>query len=323
MASGMESRINFFVGKGGVGKSTVSALAAICAAGAGKRTLLVSMDPAHNQGDIFCVAPGNTQRKVSRNLYLQEIDTDQWQKRYLEEIRSHIRKTYLYETAFNLQDHFNVLRFSPGLEEYAMAMAFEHVLENSSGMDMIMFDMAPTALSLRFFALPGITLAWLEQLLKLRRLICDKKKIVSRIKLGKREYETKDRVSEKLESLIERHTRLQERLAKGCAVNLVMNPDPLSLAETERIYKRLADIGIGVSCVVINKAGTKGAAPGIPAFAKGLKVTSLPVSGTPLIGMNALTSYAGDQAEALRVFYQDKDRGGTTMRRFSDYFGHE
>ncbi len=43
----------FHAGKGGVGKSTTSALSALHLARTGQNVLLVSLDPAHNQADIF------------------------------------------------------------------------------------------------------------------------------------------------------------------------------------------------------------------------------------------------------------------------------
>jgi len=50
---GMDKKIIFIGGKGGVGKSTTSAALALQSATSGKKTLLVSTDPAHNVGHIF------------------------------------------------------------------------------------------------------------------------------------------------------------------------------------------------------------------------------------------------------------------------------
>ena len=49
----MKARVLFFVGKGGVGKSTNSSLFALKLARSGRQVLLNSIDPAHNLHDIF------------------------------------------------------------------------------------------------------------------------------------------------------------------------------------------------------------------------------------------------------------------------------
>ena len=108
--------------------------------------------------------------------------------------------------------------------------------------DTIVFDMPPTALTMRFFSLPFITLIWLEELLKLRSQIYAKKEIISKIQFGKREIE-QDKVKARLASLIDDHIHLQQHfIANGTAINLVLNNDPLSLAEAIRIRKKLGDI---------------------------------------------------------------------------------
>ena len=167
----MKPKLIFFIGKGGVGKSTVSAITSVHFSSMSKDTLLVSMDPAHNQRDIFLMDFSKKLTKMGDHLAVTEIDTDYWIKKYLKETQDHIKKTYLYESAFNLQNYFNVLQFSPGLEEYALLLAFENIVHTIKDKEIIVFDMAPTAMTLRFFSMPFITLIWLEKLLLLRSKI--------------------------------------------------------------------------------------------------------------------------------------------------------
>ncbi|MGH9060286.1 MAG: ArsA-related P-loop ATPase, partial [Acidimicrobiales bacterium] len=51
-------RILLFTGKGGVGKTTLAAATATALAGRGRKTLVVSTDPAHSLGDAFGRALG-------------------------------------------------------------------------------------------------------------------------------------------------------------------------------------------------------------------------------------------------------------------------
>ena len=249
----MKTQLYFFIGKGGVGKSTTSALTSVYFATKGRKTLLVSMDPAHNQRDIFEQDFSEKPKRVYDKLMVKEVDTDFWIEKYLKETTRQIKDTYKYESAFNLQNYFNVLQFSPGLEEYALILAFEDILHKYGDQDFIVFDMAPTALTLRFFSLPFITEIWLEELLKLRSQIYKKKEIISKIKIAGKEIE-QDRVKAKLESMIGEYEKLrQEFLSDTTRVNLVMNNDKLSFSEAYRIRQKLTDISIIIDRIVINK----------------------------------------------------------------------
>lgn len=63
------ARISLFVGKGGVGKSTLAAATAVRGARAGQRVLVVSTDQAHSLGDVLGVAvPPSGQREPVRVL---------------------------------------------------------------------------------------------------------------------------------------------------------------------------------------------------------------------------------------------------------------
>jgi arsenite/tail-anchored protein-transporting ATPase len=64
----------FFLGKGGVGKSTSAALTALFLSQRGSRVLLVSLDPAHNQSDIFERALADKPVEIASRLTAIEID---------------------------------------------------------------------------------------------------------------------------------------------------------------------------------------------------------------------------------------------------------
>lgn len=295
----MEPQLLFFIGKGGVGKSTSSALTAVYLASQSHRTLLVSMDPAHNQCDIFEQDFSEKPIPVSESLMVKEVNTDFWIEKYLKETTNQIKDTYKYESAFNLQNYFNVLQFSPGLEEYALLLAFEDTLHKYGDQDFIVFDMAPTALTLRFFSLPFITLIWLEELLKLRSEIYRKKEIISKIKIAGREIE-QDRVKAKLESLIGNYEHLREHfMSDTTRVNLVMNNDKLSFSEAFRIREKLTDISIGIDRIVINKLQEDESTAGIENEFKDQTITRLRLAPGGLTGYEVLKDYIAANAEAF------------------------
>ena len=295
----MSPQLLFFIGKGGVGKSTTSALTSIYLASKPYKTLLVSMDPAHNQCDIFEQDFFEKPKAVSETLLVKEVDTDFWIEKYLKETTDQIKETYKYESAFNLQNYFNVLQFSPGLEEYALLLAFEDTLKKYGDQDFIVFDMAPTALALRFFSLPFITLIWLEELLTLRSQIYKKKEIISKIKIAGREIE-QDRVKAKLESLIGNYENLRQQfLSDTTRINLVMNNDKLSFSEAFRIRQKLSDISIAIDRIVINKLAQDESTTEIEKEFKEQKIGKLRLAPEGLTGYNVLKNYIEANTEAF------------------------
>src|SRR5438034_10487556 len=74
------TRLILYVGKGGVGKTTMAAASAARAAALGHRTLVVSTDIAHSLGDVLDTPLGAEPMEVAERLYAQEINV-------LEEVR--------------------------------------------------------------------------------------------------------------------------------------------------------------------------------------------------------------------------------------------
>lgn len=67
-------RIILYTGKGGVGKTTLSAATAAYLASLSKRTLIVSVDPAHSLSDVFELELSPEPKEIAPNLFAQEID---------------------------------------------------------------------------------------------------------------------------------------------------------------------------------------------------------------------------------------------------------
>ena len=287
----MTPQLHFFIGKGGVGKSTVSALWALHCANLGGKILLVSMDPAHNQQDIFERAFSEKPRSVAELLEVMQVDTEHWTAKYLKDTEAQIKRAYSYQNAFNLQSCFNVLRFSPGIEEYALLLAFKHLLQDNHGYDIIVIDMPPTALTLRFFALPFATLVWLQELLKFRKSIYAKKQIISKIKFGNKRLE-RDVVKARLEYLIDAYRDLRDDFtSQRTHINLVMNNDRLSRSESIRIKTSLIAFGLLIRRIIINKALTSITPSITPDGFESDFIIRLPFSDMALAGLDALNKY--------------------------------
>ncbi|WP_462324157.1 ArsA family ATPase [Desulfoplanes sp.] len=298
----MTQHIHMFIGKGGVGKSTSSALTALYAATSGRKTLLVSMDPAHNQCDIFERRLSEKPEKVAENLEVMEVNDKAWEEKYLKETFRHLQETYSYQSAFGLGNYFKVLKYSPGVEEYALTLAFSHILERYADRDILVFDMPPTAQSLRFLSLPSITRIWLEELLKLRRAILKKKEIISAIKVGKKEME-QDRIASRLGKMGEQYCKLGD-LFEGASMhmNVVMNPDKLAFSESLRIREKLAEIGIAPARVFLNKIRPEDDIDHVLKAFEGVPIQRLPMADYQVTGVDNLLAYMKDQPDLGGVF---------------------
>lgn len=281
----------FFMGKGGVGKSTLSALTSLKLS-SDNSVLLTSVDPAHNLSDIFLKKFSEKPTSVNRNLLVKEIDTKKWIKKYLKDIEEQMRKTYTYFTAFNLEKYFGLIKYSPGIEEYVLINAFNKIREQFSDKKYIVFDMPPTALALKFFSLPSLSLLWLEQLMNLRKEIIERQEMITKIKFGKKEFEL-DKILNKLTHQRKYYTELQQvfRNFSTTKINLVLNPDELSFAESKRIIEKLQKLGINISNLFLNKTEKNKEPKNIVSTFKKYTITEIPNSEKSLIGIGTLKEF--------------------------------
>lgn len=251
----------FFLGKGGVGKTTLSAAFGLSLARSGKKVLVASLDPAHNLGDVYRTPLRDTPVPVEPNLDALEVDLAAWVEKYLDESRREMKTTYSYAGTLNLDSFFDIMKYSPGTEEYAVLWAIEHIhCELAAGYDVVVFDTPPTALSLRFLAMPAISNLWVAELTKLRERILDRRTSITRINPESAVAEScvdkdDDKVYGRLGSIRKRLSALQNLFSKESYVAVVINPDHLSVSEALRIQEELGKIDIPMSGICVNKRG--------------------------------------------------------------------
>jgi arsenite-transporting ATPase len=257
-------KILFFTGKGGVGKSTMSAASA-WQLSQSHRVLIVSLDPAHNLGDIFGVVLNHKKHRFTDSLYLKEVNLQKLCREYLERETRVLTDTYRYLQTINLDHYFSVLKYSPGIEEYALLTSIEETLRFQKDFDYIVFDTPPTGLTLRFLALPRITVTWIDRLVQIRRDILEKRHTIYRIRgiLDDKEtilsYDEKDDdILKRLKTLKGNYQTLSSRLqGEDCGIVLVYNPDTLSLKESKRLIDGLRDLKLPLRLLINNKIQIK------------------------------------------------------------------
>jgi arsenite-transporting ATPase len=158
------------------------------------------------------------------------------------------------------------MKYSPGTEEYAVLWAIEHIhCQLSFDYDVVVFDTPPTALSLRFLAMPTISNLWIGELSKLRERILSKRESISRINPGSPVAascvdKADDKVYGKLSSIRQRLSLLSSLFSKESYVSVVINPDKLSVSEALHIKDELIKFNIPLAGLCVNKRGVSEAA---------------------------------------------------------------
>lgn len=261
-------KVLFFGGKGGVGKTTVSAATALVLANAGKRVLLVSTDPAHNLGHLFERRIGASPIKLTAGLDVMELDPEQTVELHLSEVTRALHKLMPIHLRSEVDKHMELSRGAPGMQEAAMLEKIAEVVESGQAVyDHIVFDTAPSGHTARLMALPEMMSAWTEGLIK-RQEKADKFAAIVRDLGAHSEVEDKffgDQGDEKVQReskirqiLLRRRRRfvgLRDILAdqQQTSFIIVLAAERLPVLETIELEAQLRRIGMSVGGLIVNK----------------------------------------------------------------------
>ncbi|MDT8306860.1 MAG: ArsA family ATPase, partial [Anaerolineae bacterium] len=155
----MQTEFIFFSGKGGVGKTSMACATAVHYAEAGRRTLIVTTDPAANLADVFEQPIGHAITPLAGidNLWAMEIDPDRATEEYKERALSPLRAAFPPEMVAVIDEQMS----GPCTAEVAAFDRFTDflVLENAADQpvpfDVVIFDTAPTGHTIRLLELPA------------------------------------------------------------------------------------------------------------------------------------------------------------------------
>ena len=239
-------RIILYLGKGGVGKTTVAAASALRSAQLGYRTLVVSTDIAHSLADSLDTPLTGEPTEVAPNLFAQEINV-------LDEIRQNWGKMQGYLGTVLQRQGMNKaiaeeMAIIPGMEEIVSLLHINRQAQ-AGHFDRVIVDAAPTGETIRLLTLPesfqwyvARLSGWGDTTMRmagglLRKLMPEKDPFAG------------------LENLVEGVKELQKVLINPqiTSYRVVLNPEKMVVKEGARAVTYLSLFGYPVDAVVVNR----------------------------------------------------------------------
>ncbi len=244
------TRVLLFTGKGGVGKTTLSAASAVACAAAGRRTLVMSTDPAHSLADVLAtdVVAGRPVA-LADNLWVEHIDARMLLERSWGAVQDYLLSVLSSAGVDTVSaEELTVL---PGAEEVLSLLEVRDKVR-SQDYDVVILDCAPTAETLRLLALPE-ALDWY-----MRRIWPVERKVVTALRAplsrAARMPMPDSGVLDAVERLHRDLAQVREVLTSSQAsVRLVMTPDSVVLAEARRTLTSLSLYGYRVDGALANR----------------------------------------------------------------------
>jgi len=259
-----------FGGKGGLGKTTLSAATAYWLAKQGKRVVVFSTDPQASLTDIFERSIfGKGEVEMAPNLFALEIDADKRISMYQEEIRQKIEKMY-GEVPKEVDDYIKSCAAEPAMAESATFDAMVELM-TSGAYDYYIFDMMPHGHAIRFLGMAEVLDAWVDKIVETRRK-ADEYGDVASVLSGKGGLAQEDKILEELEFIRSRldfvSTMMRDR--EHTAFFYVLIPELMPILDTRKALEMFKAFNIPLSGVLVNQVYPVELAkqPNVPLFLK-------------------------------------------------------
>ena len=238
------TRLLFFTGKGGVGKTSLACATAVALADRGQRVLLVSTDPASNLGQVFGFTIGESEPTpvpgVPR-LSALNINPEAAARGYRDRLVGPIRGVLPAETVKAMEEQLS----GACTTEIAAFDEFTGLLERTGteqDFDHVIFDTAPTGHTLRLLQLPTAWTNFLDSTTSGASCLGP----LSGLEKQRHQY------ADAVATLADKETT---------TVVLVARPQATALEEAARTSHELGLLGIGNQRLVVNSVMPGGESP--------------------------------------------------------------
>lgn len=255
----LKKKILFFGGKGGVGKTSCASAVALAASRAGKRTLLVSTDPAHSTSDIFEKQFSREESEISPGLFGIELDGEFEARAYIDTVKSQISSLFSAAILKEAERQIELASMMPGVEDVALFDRMSDlIVSRSDHYDLIVFDTAPTGHSLRLLRMPELMTSWIRALSERRRGIVQLNRNMDSVRLKPETGAGTIEDDPVLRALMRRGEKLEQVRSRLMHHNetgfvLVLIPERLPIEESVRAAAMLGDSGVNLCGVIVNR----------------------------------------------------------------------
>lgn len=244
-------RIIVHTGKGGVGKTSISAATALRCAEMGLKTIVISTDTAHSLADSLEKEIGPEPVELYPNLWAQEVDARYSMDKYWGAFQKYMVALFSRQGVEDIvAEEVTIL---PGLEEGAHLLWINRYVEEKQ-FDVLIVDAAPTAETLRLLSLPDVTRWWFEKILTLTRGASKILRPIGRL-VNKGDAVPDSNAWDQVEGLFKTLDKVRALLTDPeiSSIRLVVNPEKMVIKETQRTYTYLNLYGYATDAIICNR----------------------------------------------------------------------
>ncbi|MDQ6643821.1 MAG: TRC40/GET3/ArsA family transport-energizing ATPase [Chloroflexota bacterium] len=244
-------RIILYLGKGGVGKTTISAATAVRSAMLGKRTLVVSTDLAHSLADCLNKPLTSEPKELATNLWAQEVNALDEMRRGWGKLQVSMSKMLRNRGIDSVMAE--ELALIPGMDEIvSLINIYRNAREGN--FDVVVIDAAPTGETVRLLSMPDTFQWYAGRIMNLQSGTLNLARPLIKAFLPSAE------ILDAVKELSERVKTLREVLGNPdiSSYRPVVNPERMVIKEAMRAATYLALFGYPIDAVVCNRVLPKG-----------------------------------------------------------------
>jgi len=239
-------RLILYLGKGGVGKTTLSAATAARSAQLGKRTLVVSTDLAHSLADALDRPLTAEPQQIGPNLWAQEINVLEEMRNGWSKVQDYIANTLKKNGANDVAAEEMAL--IPGMDEI-VALLNIHRQAREGNFDVVVVDAAPTGETVRLLSMPETFLWYVNRASGWRNVAFNAAKPLLKSFLpGVNVFEQLDKLNVQVAAL---KATLTDNAVSS--YRLVVNPEKMVIKEALRAETYLTLYGYPIDSVLCNR----------------------------------------------------------------------